>query len=153
MQTLAIMNILFTRKINLSFFVRRTQTLTITDQGKRKFEKKLTWRTPLLPDLYYYVGNFCNLIGLEQWCFSLIWNTYKWKLQNLWGWQYKQIIAWFVRDIWHKYHSWYFKIISNFTRLTAREIMYNNIAISLVVFMSNIPANHAITDTNYVNIA
>ena len=30
-----------------------------------------------------------------------------------------------MRDIWHKYHSWYFKIVSNFTRLTAREIMYN----------------------------
>ena len=22
--------------------------------------------------LHYYVRNFCNLIGLEQWCFSLI---------------------------------------------------------------------------------
>ena len=26
--------------------------------------------------------NFCNLIGLEQWYFSLIWNTYMWKLQT-----------------------------------------------------------------------
>ena len=25
--------------------------------------------------LYYYVRNLCNLIGLEQWHFSLIWNT------------------------------------------------------------------------------
>ena len=25
--------------------------------------------------LYYYIRNFCNLIGLEQWYFSLIWNT------------------------------------------------------------------------------
>ena len=32
-------NILFTRIINLSFFVRRTQNLTKTGQGKRKFEK------------------------------------------------------------------------------------------------------------------
>ena len=24
------------------------------------------------PDLYYYMRNFCNLIGLEQWYFSLI---------------------------------------------------------------------------------
>ena len=23
-------------------------------------------------DLYYYVGNYCNLIGLEQWYFSLL---------------------------------------------------------------------------------
>ena len=36
---------------------------------------------------------FCNLIGLEQWYFSLIWNTYKWKLQTLCGKQYEQIIA------------------------------------------------------------
>ena len=50
--------------------------------------------------LYYYMRNFCNLIGLEQWHFSLIWNTYVWKLHSLllreW---YKQIIAWFVHDI------------------------------------------------------
>ena len=32
--------------------------------------------------LYYYRRNFCNLIGLEQWYFSLIWNTYMWKLQT-----------------------------------------------------------------------
>ena len=30
--------------------------------------------------LYYYMRNFCNLIGLEPWYFSLIWNTYMWKL-------------------------------------------------------------------------
>ena len=32
--------------------------------------------------LYYYMRNFCNLIGLEQWYFSLIWNTYMRKLQT-----------------------------------------------------------------------
>ena len=32
--------------------------------------------------LYYYMSNCCNLIGLEQWYFNLIWNTYMWKLQN-----------------------------------------------------------------------
>ena len=41
-------------------------------------------------------------------------------------------MAWFERDIWHKYHSWYFKIVE----------------ISLVVFMPNITTNHAITYTN-----
>ena len=35
--------------------------------------------------LYYYMRNFCNLIGLEQWYFSLIWNTYMWKLQTFCG--------------------------------------------------------------------
>ena len=78
--------------------------------------------------------NFCNLIGLEQEHFSLIWDTHMWKLKNLCGYEYKQIIAWFVRDIWHKYHSWYFKIASNF-----------NFEISVVVFMPSITTNHAIT--------
>ena len=35
--------------------------------------------------LYYYMRNYCNLIGLEQWYFSLIWNTYMWKLQTFCG--------------------------------------------------------------------
>ena len=38
--------------------------------------------------------------------------------------------------------------LSNFTRLTAREITYNNFEITRVVFMSNITANPAITYTN-----
>ena len=42
-----------------------------------------------------------------------------------------------------------FEIVSNFTRLTAREITYNNFEISLVVFMPNITTNHAITYTNF----
>ena len=41
-------------------------------------------------------------------------------------------------DFIKEYHSWYFKIVSNFTRLTAREIVYNNFEISLVVFLPNI---------------
>ena len=36
----------------------------------------------LLYSLCYYMTNFCSLIGLEQWYFSLIWNTYMWKLQT-----------------------------------------------------------------------
>ena len=35
--------------------------------------------------LYYYMENFYNLIGLEQWYFTLIWNTYMWKLQTFYG--------------------------------------------------------------------
>ena len=53
------------------------------------------------------------------------------------------------RGIWHKYHLWYFKTVSNFTRLTAREITYNNFEILLVVFMLNITTNHAVTYTNF----
>ena len=37
-----------------------------------------------------------------------------------------------------------------FTRLTAREIKYNNFEISLVVFLPNVTTNHAITYTNKV---
>ena len=40
------------------------------------------------------------------------------------------------------------KIVSNFTRLPACEITYNNFEISLVVFMPNTTTNHAITYTN-----
>ena len=49
-------------------------------------------------------------------------------------------------DIWHKYC-----FVSNFTRLTALEITYNNFEISLVVFTPNITTNHAISIT-YTNI-
>ena len=46
---------------------------------------------------------------------------------------------------------WYFKIVSNFTRLMACEIMYNNFEISLVVFMPNLTTNHAINYANTIN--
>ena len=49
-----------------------------------------------------------------------------------------------------KYHSWYFKVVSNFTSLTTREITYNNCEMSLVVFMPNFTTNHAITFTNTI---
>ena len=65
---------------------------------------------------------------------------------------YVWVIAWFVCNIWHKYHSWYFKIVSNFTLLTAREITYNRFEISLVVFKPNITTNKAITCTYKKNI-
>ena len=45
-------------------------------------------------------------------------------------------------------HLTYYIFVSNFTRLTAREITYNNFEISLLVFMPNITTNHAITYTN-----
>ena len=62
-------------------------------------------------------------------------------------------MAWFVHDIWHKYHSWYFKIVSNLTRPTACEIWRNNFEISLVVFMPKITKNNAITYTNMWSLA
>ena len=65
-------------------------------------------------------------------------------ISNLFLW--KQIIAWFVCDIWHKYHSWHFKIASNFTRLTAHEITYNNNSkYHLRYLCPNITTNHTIT--------
>ena len=45
------------------------------------------------------------------------------------------------------------KLSTNFTRLTAREITYNNFEISRLVFMPNISTtNHAITKTNCYKI-
>ena len=44
------------------------------------------------------------------------------------------------------------KILSKFTRLTAREIKKNNFEISLVVLMPNITTNHAITYTNKMQL-
>ena len=42
--------------------------------------------TLILPNLYYYMRNFiCNLIDLEQWYLSLIWNTCMGKLQTFCG--------------------------------------------------------------------
>ena len=35
-------------------------------------------------------------LRIEQWYFSLIWNTDMWKLQTFAGSSIKQIIAWFV---------------------------------------------------------
>ena len=60
--------------------------------------------------LYYYIRNFCNLIGLEQCYFSLIWNH---TCEN-----YKP----FVSEFRHKYHSWYFKIVSNFSCLKRLDV-------------------------------
>ena len=57
-----------------------------------------------------------------------------------------------MRHIWNKYHSWYFKIVSNYTCLTAREMTYNNFKILLVIFMPNITTNHTITCTNLTNL-
>ena len=55
-------------------------------------------------------------------------------------------MAWFVRDIWHKYHSWHFKTVPNFTSPIAREIRYNNFEISLVVFLPKIYSNKLFPD-------
>ena len=54
------------------------------DSGSSKCTQKLhdAHYIVKLQCLYYYMKNFCNLIGLEQWYFSLVWNTYMWKLQN-----------------------------------------------------------------------
>ena len=57
-----------------------------------------------------------------------------------------------MHHVWHKCHSWYFKIVSNYTRPTAREMTYNNFEISLMVFTPNITTNHAITCTNLTNL-
>ena len=47
-----------------------------------KLSNLIGYQLPWFQPLYYYIRNFCNLIGLEQWYFNLIWNTYMWKLQT-----------------------------------------------------------------------
>ena len=102
---------------------------------------------------YTYIslwGNFSNLIGFNRAVvFQLNLKYLHVKIANLLWVVEKQIIAWFVCDIWHDFHQWYFKIVTNFTYLTAREISYNNFEISLLLFacMPNITTNHAITNT------
>ena len=128
-------------EISIEFLIFMSILFKITDHENLFVRSLRAWTRPREHLLYYYMRNFCNLIGLEQWDFSLIWNTYMWKLPTFCG--YKRIIA-FVRDIWHKYHSWYFKIVSNFTRLTTREITYNNFEVSPVVVMPNITPNHVL---------
>ena len=54
------------------------------EQDRKGLCSKLS-NSCVLYTLYYYLRNFCNLIGLEQWYFSLIWNTYMWKLQTFCG--------------------------------------------------------------------
>ena len=51
-----------------------------------------------LVKLYNYMKNFCNLIGLKQWYFSvLILNTYMWKLQTFCG-----FLVWLcINKYWH----------------------------------------------------
>ena len=50
------------------------------------FFKRLNFtKTVHILVLYYYMKNYCNFIGLQQWYFSLIWNTYMWKLQTFCG--------------------------------------------------------------------
>ena len=71
-------------------FERRTSTgsgplsfliITIT-----KLSNLIGYQLPWFQLLYYYMRNFCNLIGLEQLYFCLIWNTYMSKLQIFCGW-------------------------------------------------------------------
>ena len=123
--------------------VVRRKLMLVTDLRVEKFEALLV--CDLLERKYYCMRNFYYLIGLQRWYFSSIWNTYVWKLQltfavssiNKYGHDFS------VRDIWHKYHSWYFKIVS--------VVTYSNFEISLVEFMPDITTNHAITYTNRWN--
>ena len=93
------------------------------DQSRILVPYFLIWITiPLMPKrklalLYHYMRNFCNLIGLERWYFSLIWNTYMWKLQTFCDIsKLSQISLAYglvkLRSTILKYHSWYLCQIS-----------------------------------------
>ena len=40
--------------------------------SERVIAEEVSFKNYTIYHLYYYKGNFCNLIGLEQWHFSLI---------------------------------------------------------------------------------
>ena len=99
--------------------------------------------------------NFCNLIYLRAVVFQL---NLKYlyvlvKITNLLWVVIKQISAWFICDIGlgHKYHLWYFKVVSYFTRVTARENTYNNFEISLMVCQTWLQIMLLYTYTNFIN--
>ena len=103
--------------------------------------------------LYYYPQKRFVIFTCRY--FKLSWNTTALSQSNCRDFSCSSIIdvicignSMNCSDIWHKYHLWYFKIISNFSPLTAHEISYKNFEISLVVFMPTITTNHAITYTN-----
>ena len=67
-------------------FSKENTIVIFSKAGKMKSKRRhgrgdVVWQAFRL--LYYYMRNFCNLTGVEQWYFSLIWNTYVWKLQSL----------------------------------------------------------------------
>ena len=67
------------------------------------------------------------------------------KFENYW-WRSSIENSMISRDIWHKYHEWYFKIvIHNFTSRWASEI-WDNFEISRVALCHISRANHAISD-------
>ena len=78
--------LIYFRKINKnrSDFHEGSMGLTVR-RRKRLFFIPNRQSAKILTVLYHYMRNFCNLIGLEQWYFSLIWNTYMWKLQTFCG--------------------------------------------------------------------
>ena len=50
-----------------------------------KLDVKNTTASNFFLNLYYYVRSFYNLSGVEQWYFSLIWNTWMWKFEPFVG--------------------------------------------------------------------
>ena len=76
-------NILFTRIINLSFFVRRTQNSTITDQGKRKFEKKIDIKNPIIIRFILLHEKFLQFDWLRVVVFQLNLKYLRVKITNL----------------------------------------------------------------------
>ena len=65
--------------------IYKTQLLTILPPRRHFLNTCLSLVGGKFQRLYYYVRNFYNLIGLEQWYFSLMWNAYMWKLQTFCG--------------------------------------------------------------------
>ena len=68
--------------IILSFLWHWCRNIYLECGNREQIYTRFLFRSFSFPVLYCYMRNFCNLIGLEQWYFSLIWNTDMWKLQT-----------------------------------------------------------------------
>ena len=71
--------------IILSFLWHWCRNIYLECGNREQIYTRFLFRSFSFPVLYCYMRNFCNLIGLEQWYFTLIWNTYMWKLQTFCG--------------------------------------------------------------------
>ena len=74
MQNILKLIVVYIRLQQISYCYRWIHVVFVT---KRIRNKALRW-------LHYGLRNFCNVIGCDELYFSLIWNTYMYKLQLPW---------------------------------------------------------------------
>ena len=63
-----------TKYLNNQLYINTSESIDQRNEviKKYQFSPNLNGASGVFLTLYYYMRNFCNLIGLEQWYFSLI---------------------------------------------------------------------------------